>query len=196
MKYKLKKRIKNAAKNALGSVNAWINGVKIGKNVYIGRHFKCNVREAGSVVIGNRVGISTNTTFLTLQPHSQIIIRDNINIFHHFQINCANYVEIKSNVIIAPFVFICDHNHQYEDITRPIAGQGIEMKPNARIIIDEDTWIGTKSTIVGSVHIGKHCIIGANSVVTKDIPDYCVVAGIPAKIIKRYNFITQQWEKV
>lgn len=43
MKYKLKKKIKNAAKNALGSVNAWINGVKIGKNVYIGRHFKCNV---------------------------------------------------------------------------------------------------------------------------------------------------------
>ena len=70
------------------------------------------------------------------------------------------------------------------------------MKPNARIIIDEDTWIGTKSTIVGSVHVGKHCIIGANSVVTKDIPDYCVVAGIPARIIKRYNFTTQQWEKV
>ena len=81
-------------------------------------------------------------------------------------------------------------------MTRPIKGQGIDMKPDAHIIIDEGTWLGTKVTVVGKVHIGKHCIIGANSVVTKDIPDYCVVAGIPARIIKRYNFSTQQWEKV
>ncbi|MBQ5982176.1 MAG: acyltransferase [Prevotella sp.] len=192
----LKKKIKNTAKFTLGAINAWINGVKIGKHVYIGRHFKCNVREAGSVVIGNHVGISTNSTFLTLLPDSKIIIRDHVNIFHHFQINSANYVEIKSNVIIAPFVFICDHNHRFEDISRPIAGQGIDMKPNAHIIIDEDTWIGTKVTILGTVHVGKHCVIGANSVVTKDIPDYSIVAGIPAKIIKRYNFSTKQWEKV
>ena len=74
--------------------------------------------------------------------------------------------------------------------------QGILIKDNDSVIIDEGTWIGTKTTIIGNVHIGKHCVIGANSVVTKDIPDYCVAAGIPAKIIKRYNFETNCWERV
>lgn len=49
--------------------------------------------------------------------------------------------------------------------------------------------------IAGTVTIGKHCVIGANSVVTKDIPDYCVAAENPCKIIKRYSFETKQWEK-
>lgn len=192
----LKKKIKNSAKYTLGAFNAWINGVKIGKRVYIGRHFKCNAREVGSVVMGNDVELSAYTTFLTLLPDCQIKLGNNIRVAHYFQINCAKYVEIKSNVNIAPYVFICDHNHKYEDVTRPIKGQGMDMKPDAKIIIDEGTWLGTKVTIIGSVHVGKHCVIGANSVVTKDVPDYCVVAGIPARIIKRYNFSSQKWEKV
>ena len=64
------------------------------------------------------------------------------------------------------------------------------------IVIGEDTWIGTKATIIGNIHIGKHCVIAANSVITKDIPDYSIAAGIPAKIIKRYNFKTNQWENL
>lgn len=192
----LKYKIKDTAKYTLGAINAWLNGIKIGKQVYIGRHFKCITREAGNVIIGNNVGISTNTTFLALLPDSKIIIRDNVNIFHHFQINSAKYVEIKSNVIIAPYVFLCDHNHKFEDVTRPIKGQGIDMKPDTHIIIEEGSWLGTKVTVVGKVHIGRNCVIGANSVVTKDIPDYSIAAGIPAKIIKRYNFSTNTWEKV
>ena len=192
----LKYKIKDTAKYTLGAINAWLNGIKIGKQVYIGRHFKCIKREPGNVLIGNNVGISTNTTFLALLPDSKIIIRDNVNIFHHFQINSAKYVEIKSNVIIAPYVFLCDHNHKFEDVTRPIKGQGIDMKPDTHIIIEEGSWLGTKVTIVGKVHIGRNCVIGANSVVTKDIPDYSIAAGIPAKIIKRYNFSTNTWEKV
>ena len=50
--------------------------------------------------------------------------------------------------------------------------------------------------IVGNVKIGKHCVIGANTVVTKDIPNYCVAVGSPAKVIKRYNFEIGEWESV
>lgn len=57
--------------------------------------------------------------------------------------------------------------------------------------IGDETWIGTGVVIASTVTIGKHCVIGANSVVTKDIPDYCVVAGNPCKIIKRYSFETK-----
>ena len=60
--------------------------------------------------------------------------------------------------------------------------------------IGDDTWIGTNVVIAGTVVIGKHCVIGANSVVTHDIPDYSVVAGAPCKVIKQYNTETKQWE--
>ena len=61
------------------------------------------------------------------------------------------------------------------------------MEENSSVAIDEDSWIGTKATIIGKVHKGKHCVIGANSVVTKSIPDYCIAVGSPVRIIKRYK---------
>lgn len=61
------------------------------------------------------------------------------------------------------------------------------------IIIGDGSWIGTNSVISGDVHIGKHCVIGANSVVIKDIPDYCVAVGTPAKVVKKYDFNEKKW---
>lgn len=65
--------------------------------------------------------------------------------------------------------------------------QGNSFTPKAdgsqNLMIDDGTWLGTNVVIVGNVHVGKHCVIGANSVVAKDIPDYSVAAGIPAKVI-------------
>ena len=78
----------------------------------------------------------------------------------------------------------------------PIKDQGISMEENSSVVIGEDSWIGTKATIIGKVHVGKHCVIGANSVVTKSIPDYCIAVGSPARIIKRYNPEIKKWEKL
>lgn len=66
--------------------------------------------------------------------------------------------------------------------------------PNVHI--GDGSWLGTHVVIAGNITIGKHCVIGANSVVTKDIPDYSVAVGIPAKVVKRYNFDTKCWERV
>ena len=65
----------------------------------------------------------------------------------------------------------------------------------SEVTIGEDSWIGENVCICGA-SIGKHCVIGANSVVTKDIPDYCVAAGIPAKVIKKYNFEKNSWDRI
>ncbi len=70
------------------------------------------------------------------------------------------------------------------------------MSPSDSVVIDDDTWIGTNAVIVGNVHIGKHCVIGANSVVNKDIPDYCVAVGAPARIIRKFNFSKKCWERI
>ncbi len=64
------------------------------------------------------------------------------------------------------------------------------------IIIGDGTWIGTNAVIVGNVKVGKNCVVGANSVVLDDIPDYCVVAGVPVKIIKMYNSKRGEWIRV
>lgn len=64
------------------------------------------------------------------------------------------------------------------------------------VSIGDDTWIGTNVVIAGTIKIGKHCVIGANSVVTTDIPDYCVAVGSPCRVIKKYNKSSGLWEKM
>ena len=61
--------------------------------------------------------------------------------------------------------------------------------------IGEGSWLGENVCVLGAI-IGRHCVIGANSVVTKDIPDYSIAVGAPAKVIKRYDFTTNSWQKI
>ena len=77
----------------------------------------------------------------------------------------------------------------------PISYQG-QREKEASVIINDDTWIGRNVVIVGNVIIGKHCVIGANSVITKDIPDYSVAVGVPAKVIKSFDFDSNKWIRV
>ena len=82
--------------------------------------------------------------------------------------------------------------HQYEDVTLPIRKQ---PSTTDEIIIGDGTWIGMNATILAGTHIGKNCVIAANSVVKGNYPDHCVIGGVPSKIIKKYNETTQRWEK-
>lgn len=90
-------------------------------------------------------------------------------------------IEMGNNVRIGPKASIIAHNHGHFDITIPIDYQPTTTKG---IKIGNDVWIGANSVITDGVTIGSHCIIGAGSVVTKNIPDYMIVGGNPAKIIK------------
>lgn len=97
---------------------------------------------------------------------------------------------------MAPYVSVYDHNHEWTDPDRPVHSQGVRLQSGDRVEIGYGSWIGTKVTIIGNVRIGRHCIIGANAVVTHDIPDYSVAVGIPARVVKRYDFNLKQWVKV
>lgn len=101
-------------------------------------------------------------------------------------------IVIENDVLIANNVYIADNTHSYEDINLSIKEQTIKPLPPVRI--GSGSWIGEKVSIIGA-SVGKHCVIGANSVVTKDIPDYSIAVGTPAKVIKSYNFETKSWEK-
>ena len=122
----------------------------------------------------------------------EIIIEDGVSIQQNLHLTCANKIVIGKNTAIAANVTITDIHHPYTDINVPIERQDIEVK---EVVIGEECKIYNGAVILPGVHIGKHVSIGANSVVNRDIPDYCVVAGAPARIIKRFNFETNQWQK-
>lgn len=102
-------------------------------------------------------------------------------------------VKFGNKVGLGQHVFISGFNHGYEDGCRDSNEQPLIKK---EVLIDDDSHIGANSVVVAGVHIGKRCQIGAGSVVTKNIPDFCVAVGNPAKIIKRYDPNTQKWLRI
>lgn len=164
-----------------------------GRNSYLNRPLKIDGIE--NISIGNNVVIAYKT-WLAAMPltgdKSSLFIDDGANIGNYNHIFATHSITIEKNVLTADKVYISDNLHGYEDITLPIIKQPIVQKNE--VVIGEGSWIGEGVCIIGA-KIGKNVVVGANAVVTKDIPDYCVVVGAPAKIIKRYCFDSQQWKK-
>jgi acetyltransferase-like isoleucine patch superfamily enzyme len=101
-------------------------------------------------------------------------------------------VTIGNDVMLAQNIVVSGLNHGYEDITLP---PSVQKETTALITIKDNVWIGANVTVTAGVTIGKHVVVGGGSVVTKSIPDYSVAVGNPAKVIKKYNFELEQWEK-
>jgi acetyltransferase-like isoleucine patch superfamily enzyme len=102
-------------------------------------------------------------------------------------------VTVGNNVIFAQNIVASGLNHDYTDPNTPISQQKILVAP---IVIEDDCWIAANSVITSGVTIGKHSVVAGGSVVTKNIPPYSVAAGNPAKVIKQYDFIKQEWVRV
>ena len=99
-------------------------------------------------------------------------------------------VVIGNHVLTANNVYISDNVHAYEDISRPILHQPVQFK--SEVSIGDGCWIGENACIIGA-RIGKNSVIGANAVVTQDIPEYSVAVGVPAVVIRQFNTQSQQW---
>lgn len=142
----------------------------------------------GYAIIGNDSSIMSNCVIeccpnVGLQP--ELIIGDNVSIGEYCHITCADRVVIGNGVLTGRFVLITDNGHganlpEEMDIM-PLKREACSKGP---IIIGNNVWIGDKATILPNVKIGDCAIIGANSVVTKDVPAFAVVGGNPAKILK------------
>lgn len=137
-------------------------GIYLKKNIFIGRGTILNVR------------------------NGLITINNNSNIGSYCRIaSDGGKIEIGENVLIAAYCYIGGGQHRTERIDIPIALQGFESKGG--VTIGDDVWIGSHSIVADGVKIGKSCIIGANSFVNEDIPDYCIAFGSPARVHKKRN---------
>lgn len=169
------------------------------RGLYVGIGAKIDLSGGGTLELNENVQLMP---YSMVVPHKggRIFIGHNSQISMFSRIASANFVKIGNNVMFGPNIFVADYNHEYKDVETPVMYQGIYSKwldkSKPCLEIDDDCWIGTNTTIVGNVHIGKHCVIGANSVVNSDLPDYSVAVGCPAKVIKRYDVEQKKWIKV
>jgi acetyltransferase-like isoleucine patch superfamily enzyme len=146
------------------------NGVFIGKDVWlnIARHEESS---GAKISLGNGCRIGRRTT-----------------------ISARNSIVLENDVLLAPSVLLMDHNHEFSDTNLPIHAQGITA--GGTICVNKNCWLGYGAVIfcaAGDLTIGQNSVVGANSVVTKSVPPFCVVAGAPARVVKQYDQVTRQW---
>ena len=150
----------------------------IGKRSIVYKPIQIDGRK--SLFIEDDVYIAQNAWLMGNDNKEETLrIKSGTTIGHYAHIIAKESVVIENNVLIADKVFISDSTHSYEDIRVPIIRQ--DVRTMSQVTIGEDSWLGENVCICG-VSIGKHCVIGANSVVTENIPDYCVAVGSPAKV--------------
>jgi serine acetyltransferase len=113
-----------------------------------------------------------------------VAIGDRCSIGRGSSIVGLHHIEIGDDVAVAPNVYITDHNHRYEDVSVPIAAQ---WPGEAGVRIGPGSWLGTGVVVLPGSDIGCHVAVAAGSVVRGVVPDRCVVAGAPAKIVRRYS---------
>jgi len=125
-------------------------------------------------------------TGLSISGSGNIFIGKNVSINRFVTISSdhGGQIRIGNNCLIGPYVLIRSADHCFVDPLRPIRQQGHNGGP---IVIEDDCWIAGHVTITRNVKIGRGCVIGANSVVTHDIPEYSIAAGVPARVIGTRN---------
>ncbi|MBU3111069.1 acyltransferase [Clostridium lacusfryxellense] len=187
----------NDLKSSIKYFLGYIRGAKAkifrgGKSIYIGNH--ANIKGGKNIMLSECVIIRPEVD-LWCGSKARINIGRGTEIGERCRISIVNCLDIGSNVLLSPNVYITDCDHRYDQIGIPVSHQGICQTDN-RVKISDDVYIGINSVIVGNVTIGKGSVIGANSVVTNSIPNYCVAVGAPCRVIKQFNSETSKWEYV
>ncbi len=164
----------------------------IGRNVRIENSIELSgakyISIGDGVFIGKNTILSAHDSYLSQEFIPRIEIGNDVNIGKDSNISCIGLIKIGNGVRMGRKVMINDNSHGSS--TREM----LDIQPNLRplcskgpVVIDENVWIGEMVCILSNVHIGRGAIIGAGSIVTKDIPEYSIAVGNPAKVIKRYN---------
>ena len=166
----------------------------LSKSAYIDRPLRLDGK--GNIVVNSKVFIKQGTWLAAVGNKGESCVLEVgegtvIGNFNH--IYSTGSIVIGKNVLTADKVYIGDNLHSFEDISVPIINQPI--KQLSSVHIGDGSWLGEHVCIIGA-SVGRNSVIGANSVVTSDIPDYCIAVGSPARVVKKYNHDLGIWERV
>ena len=151
-----------------------INKMNIGKNISFGRDTRIN--------------------FYDKENDKKLYIGDGSYFCNRVTILCGGKIVIGRNVLVASDVCFFAENHSIDaNSSVPYMKQDLKFKD---VYVGDGAWIGEKAIILPGVELGKRCIVAAGAVVTKSFPAYSLVGGVPAKVIKKYNFDNHLWESV
>lgn len=123
----------------------------------------------------------------------KLIIEDDVCIEQGVHLTCSGELSIGRGTTISSYVYISDTSHSMDVNYMSILKNGIVCNPTR---IGEYVFIGTGAKILPGVRVGNNSIIGANAVVTSDIPDNCIAVGVPARAIKKYDEKSRKWQTI
>lgn len=164
---------------------------KVGNLTYIGT--PCFIEGRRRIFIGSKTRVFPGIRMEAIGK-GEIHIGDNCAIEQNVHITSmdSNLV-IGDNTTIAANVFITNLDHEYEDTSKSVMDQGHILRETS---IGEGCFIGYGAAIQAGTVLGEHCVVGTNAVVRGSFPDFCVIVGCPARVVKKYNLATKKWEKV
>ena len=161
---------------------------------FIDRPLRIDGRPYISVLSGAYIGAGGWLGAIKIDEHEpELIIGGGCSLGPFNHIIAVRRVVLGRAVLTANGVYISDNLHGFEDVHTPILSQPVQFK--AEVHIGDGAWLGENVCVIGA-SVGRNCVIGANAVVTKDIPDYSVAVGSPARVIKHFDFETEQWVPV
>ncbi len=166
----------------------------IGKN---GTGKGCKISGTQHISIGQECFFGEGTELVALESHFSQQLNPNLSIGNHVRciggcrITCAGNITLEDDILIGPDVFITDHNHGMDpDFPDGYSKQPLIVKD---VIIEKGVWLGQRACVLPGVTVGSHSIIGANSVVTRDVPPYSMAVGCPARIVKHWDNLEHRW---
>jgi len=177
------------------------NETIISNKIYAGKNCSfegtLNIQLGKNIIFGDGTKLAAIPSFSSSYAKQQfnpiLRIGNNVQVTASLQVYAMKEIIIEDNVLFAANVFISDGFHGYNRIDIPYKDQAMfNLEP---IVIGEGCWIGQNVVIMPGVTIGKFTIIGANSVVNKEIAEYSIAVGNPARVIKKWNFKTSNWQQ-
>jgi lipopolysaccharide O-acetyltransferase len=161
------------------------NIISGGENIYIG----------SNSFIGKYAWLSAFDAYGNQSFHPTISIGNNVTIGNFSCITAIENISIGDGCLFSEYVYLSDHYHGH-DAAEYISPSVQPLYTKGPVIIGENSFLGLRVCILPGVVLGKHCVVGSNSVVTRSFPDYSMVVGSPARLIKRYNMDKKEWVPV
>lgn len=202
LKKRFKKIIRQLAADDYSDIIFKNNETILSNKIYAGKN--CYFEGSSLIQLGKNIIFGDGTKIIAISSFNSshadqkfnpvIKIGNNVQVTANLHVYAMKEIVIEDNVLFAANVFLSDGFHGYDKIGIPYKDQPISNL--GAIHIGEGSWIGQNVVVMPWIQVGKFSIIGANSVVTKSIPEYSIAVGIPARVIKKWDFEKKDWVEV